>query len=223
MTDQYDAQSERQYQIDRITAQYADEYRQGRRPHIEEYLQRYPQYASDLLDFAIYYHTIGFDTEAIEGPAAPTLSPAGESAMAAIREQSMAYAPVSPATTEAPAAIESLIKQGSRVQLSPKQLATAVGLSPDILARLEEHAIAVATIPRTLLQRLADALKTTPDAVAAFLGAAQPGQSGAFYYAEQRPDQPQESFLDAVQTSMLSPDSKREWTEIVAKDSPASE
>jgi hypothetical protein len=223
MSNHYDGQSERQYHIDRITAQYADEYRQGRHPRIEDYLKRYPQFASELLDFAVYYHTIGFDTEDIDGPAEATLSPAGEAAMARIREQSLAYAPTSPAVSEAPAAIEGLVKQGIKVGVNPLQLVAAVGIAPDILSKLEEHAIAAATIPRALFQRLAGTLKTTPEAIAAFLGAAQPGQSGAFYYAEQRPDQPQESFLDAVQKSPLPPDRKREWAEIAGNEASASE
>ena len=35
-------QRERQYEIDQITFQYADEYRAGRAPRIEDYVRRYP-------------------------------------------------------------------------------------------------------------------------------------------------------------------------------------
>ena len=75
MSDQHDEQRERlrrqrerQYEIDRITFQYATEYRSGHAPHIEDYPRRYPQYASELLDYALYFHTIGFDSEPLEDP-----------------------------------------------------------------------------------------------------------------------------------------------------------
>ncbi len=210
MSDQHDEQRERlrrqrerQFEIDRMTFQYATEYRSGRAPHIEDYLRRYPQYASELLDYALYFHTIGFDSEPLEEPAELTLSPAGEIAMARIRALSAA---------PAPAAIASLVKQGVLVGYAPPQLAEAVGLTPDLLGRLEARAIAAASIPRALFQRLAATLKTAPEAIAAYLGAAP---AGGFYLADQPPAQQQESFLDAVQASTLSPERKREWAEIV--------
>lgn len=202
-------QQERQYEIDRITAQYADDYRLGLAPRIEAYLQRYPEYASELLEFAVYFHTIGFDLEAPDVSPAAELSPAAQRAMQQIR-----------AATGAPAVqpIEGLVKQGTKVGYSPRNLAEAVGLTIDVLAKLEARVIAVATIPPTLVTRLATTLQVVPEAVATYLGATRPGQAGAFYYADQQPTQQQESFLDAVQASMLSPERKQEWATIVEND-----
>jgi hypothetical protein len=202
-------QQERQYEIDRITAQYADDYRSGRAPRMEEYVQRYPQYTRELLEFAVYFHTVGFD--AAEPDEVPTteLSPAAQRALARIREQRAAAA-VSP--------IEGLVKRGATVGYAPRRLAESVGLTTELLGKLEARAIAVATIPPTLVRRLADALKVAPEAVASYLGAARPGQAGAFYYSDRPPTQHQESFLDAVQASALSPELKREWDEIVKED-----
>lgn len=89
----------------------------------------------------------------------------------------------------------------------------------DLLAKLEAHAIAATTIPRTLIGRLADTLKVAPDVIAAYLAAAGPAQAGAFYYADQPPTRQQESFLDAVQASTLSPERKREWADVMRRDS----
>ncbi|HZC06864.1 MAG TPA: hypothetical protein VE338_14615, partial [Ktedonobacterales bacterium] len=77
-----------------------------------------------------------------------------------------------------------------------------------------------ASIPPTLVRRLATALKVAPEAVTTYLGlsASQTSQAGAFYYADQQPTQQQEAFLDAVQNSALSPESKRTWGKIVAQD-----
>ena len=230
MTDQQDEQRprthrqrERQYEINRITFQYAEEYRQGRRPRIEDYIQRYPQYASDLLEYAIYFHTIGFEVPPFEELAEVTLSPAAEKALARIRERRAAYAPnTAPSASAASVApIEGLVKRGLDVHLNPIELSAAVGLTAPLLGKLEAHKIAFASIPRTLYQRLADALQTAPEAIAAYLGgtqAEQAGQAGAFDYADQPPTETQESFLDAVQGSGLSPEDKRAWAEIVNAD-----
>ncbi len=199
-------QRERQYEIDSIIAQYVDAYHSGQSSHIEDFVERYPQYASELLEFAVYYHTVGFATESLAGPLEPTLSPEGEAILARIRELSAA---------SAPAAIESLVKQGVLAGYSPPQLAEAVGLTPELLGRLEARAIAASSIPHALFQRLAATLKTAPEAIAAYLGAAP---AGGFYLADQPPAQEQESFLDAVQASTLSPERKREWAEIVNEE-----
>jgi len=197
------AQRKRQYEIDSIIAQYVDAYHAGQSPRIEDYVQRYPQYTGELLEFAVYYHTIGFATESLDGPPDPALSPAAEKAMARIREQRV---------QPAPAAIQSLAQLGIQAGYTPPRLAEAVGLTSALLQRLEAHAISAASIPGALIQRFADVLKTAPEAIAAYLSASP---AGGFYMAEQQPDQRQESFLDAVETSALSPERKREWAEIV--------
>lgn len=203
-------QRARQDEIDHIIARYMDAFHRGEAPRIAEYMQRYPQYASELLDFATYYLTIGYETESLAGPPETTLSPAAEKAMAQIREQSAVYAP---------AAVTSLVAQGIELGIAPPDLAETVGLSDELLARLDERIIAAATVPRTLLQRLATALKTAPEAIAAALASAVAGQAPGFYYAETPPEQQQQSFIDAVQgDSTLSPERKREWAEIVHAD-----
>ena len=78
---------ERQYEIDLITAQYADAYRSGHAPRIEEYMQRYPQYTRELLEFAVYFHSVGFDAAESDAAPAAELSPAAQKALAQIREQ----------------------------------------------------------------------------------------------------------------------------------------
>ncbi len=198
-------QRERRYEIDRITAEYADEWRAGRSPRVEDYVGRYPNYATEISEFALYFHSIAFDLPEPDAVPAAQLSPAAQKALAQIRNPQ-------------PPAIEGLVKQGAAVGLAPRKLAEAVKLSMDLLGKLEARAIDVGTIPPTLVRRLAETLKVAPGAVAAYLGAAGPAQAGAFFYADQAPTQRQESFLDAVQGSTLGPELKREWSEIVTRD-----
>ena len=209
-------QRRRQNQIDAIIAQYTEAYRYGQSPRIEDYVDRYPEFASELLEFAVYYHTIGFATESLDGPPAAELSPAAEKALARIRERRPAPASA-PASAAALAAtpVQSLFQQGMALNMLPPQLAAAVGLTAALLARLEARKIAVTSIPRTLIQRLATALRTVPEAITAYLAATEAGQAGAFYYADQPPAETQETFLDAVQGSGLTPEQKSEWAEIV--------
>jgi hypothetical protein len=215
MPDQHDEQrdlergrQQRQYEIDVLTAQYADEVRSGRQPRIEDYVERHPQYAAELLEFAVYYHTVGFDIEPPYGPADVELSPAAISAQARIR-----------ALREAPnVRIVGLVARGLELGLPPPQLAAAVGLTMALLGKLEARVIAVASIPPTLVRRLASALRVAPVTVETFLGAAGPGTAGAFYYADTQPTQQQEPFLDAIQSSELPPAAKQEWADIVRAD-----
>lgn len=202
-------QRQRQYELDRITAQYVREFRAGLLPHIEEYVQRYPAYARELLEFSVYFHTVGFDSVEPDATPASQLSPAAGKALARIRERHAGSA-MSP--------IEGLVKQGLAVGSPPPTLAAAVGLTTDLLAKLEARAIAVATIPPTLIKRLAETLQVAPEAVAAYLGTSQPGPVGAFYYADQPPTQEQQPFLEAVQASALPPEQKREWAEIAERE-----
>ncbi|HEY7848651.1 MAG TPA: hypothetical protein VIC27_01240 [Ktedonobacterales bacterium] len=214
-------QRERQYEIDRLTAQYADEYRAGRVPRIEDYVQRHPDFIAELLEFAVYFHTIGAETEA-PGDAASQLSTAAQQALTQIRQRraatSAAPADVASAPVSAAAPLDGLAKQGMRAGYSPRALAEAVGLTTNLLGKLEARAIAAASIPPTLVRRLAATLTVAPESVASYLGLSPTPQVGAFYYADQPPTQQQEAFLDAVQGSALSPERKREWVEIAERD-----
>jgi hypothetical protein len=204
-------QRERQYELDRITAEYAAEYHAGHAPHIEDYVQRHPAYAQELLEFAVYFSTVGFDAPEPEEIPAAALSPAAERTLARLRER--------PGATSA-APLAGLVRQGAKAGYTARTLAEAVGLTTALLAKLEAHAIEVTTIPATLVRRFAETLHVIPEAVAAYLGTAGLREAGVFYYAEQPPTQQQESFLDAVRTSSLSPALKEEWAAIVGQELP---
>lgn len=208
-----DQSYERQYEIDQITARYEDEQRAGKSPKIADYIRRYPQFAKELAEFALFFHTMGSD-QPEPGPPAPKPSAAAQAARARIHEQ--VHLSTSPP-------LEGIIKQGRLAGYMAPKLAEMVGLSLDILAKLDAHAITGTSIPQTLIGRLADTLRVAQESVAAYLGSPQAASRGAFFYASQAPQQRQESFLDAVQNSAaLSAELKREWAEITRRDHPAS-
>lgn len=201
----------RQYILDRITAQYTDEYHAGLSPRLEDYVRRYPEYADELTDFVLYFHAVSLNLPEPDAVPAQALSPAAEAALARIRG-------LNPNSANTPAPIESLVKQGRTQGYNARQLAAEVGLSTDLLGKLDAKVIAANSIPRTLISRLAQTLATAPEAVAAYLGLSAPAGAGQFFYSEQAPAQRQESFIDAVQASTLDDAAKREWNEVVDRE-----
>jgi len=200
---------ERNEMVEYIIARYVEEYRAGKQPSLAEYARRYPQYAVELTEFAVDAYVFGLEEFVESAPdptSAPQLSPAAQQAMARIRQQYVDQY-----------ALDGLVKQGKRVNLTLRQLAQKVTLTTDVILKLEAQVIEVASIPRTLIRRLAEALQVAPEAVALYLGGSratttQPG----FYYATEAPTQTQESFLDAIQeSSQLSAESKAEWRRII--------
>ncbi|HLJ82147.1 MAG TPA: hypothetical protein VKT52_11710 [Ktedonobacterales bacterium] len=201
---------QRQYEIDRITAQYVEERRAGRSPRVEDYTQRHPEYAREIRLFVADYLLIG---ERLPEPDLVPTAPLSSAALAALAQIELESAPVVP--------IAGLVARGIEQGYEPPRLAAAVGISMDVLAKLDAKAIIADTIPFTLVERLAEKLQAVPEAVAAFLVGTAPAQAPAHYYAEQAPEQRQESFLDAIQASdALDENAKWEWADIVARDVP---
>jgi hypothetical protein len=204
------ADYQRQYELDHITAQYEDEYYAGKSPKIAEYIQRYPQFATELMEFALFFHTIGAAEEEPDPVPSPEFTAAEQKVRALIQAESASFQH---------AAIEGLVQQGLSVGYLPPKLAEALGISRDVLAKLEAHAVAASTIPRTFIQRASKILQVVPEAIIGFLQGATPAQAGGFFYADQAPQQEQEAFLEAIQTSpRLTTEQKQEWAEIVARD-----
>jgi len=200
---------QRQYEIDRITARYVEEHHAGRSPRVEDYVRQYPQYAREIRLFVTEYLLLGQRLPEPDPVPAESLSLAALAALARIRTEL-------PAST---APIAGLVTRGIEQGYPLPRLAAAVGISMDVLAKLDAKAIAASTVPFTLVERLAEKLRATPAAVAAFLVGSAP--AAALYYAEQAPEQRQESFLDAIQASgALDERAKQEWAAIVARDIP---
>jgi hypothetical protein len=232
-SNQQDAQARRQqqYELQRILARYQHEYHTGKSPRIEAYVQQYPQFAAELIDFAFYFHTIASDLPEPGATPAATLSPAAEKAFIQIKaaepeteatpaagESAAAEAPAQISTQPAPT-ISGLFQQGLDAGYAPPELAESLGISWDVLAKLEAHAISVTSIPHTLIQRMAGTLSVLPETISAYLSGATAAQAGAFYYADQPPTQQQETFLEAIQASPeLSPQQKGEWAKIVEQE-----
>jgi hypothetical protein len=206
---------DRQYELDTITLEYAIAWDEGQAPRVADYAARYPAFAREIAAFALYYATIGHAraSDAPEAEPKPALAPAAERALGRI---AASITPVGAAPETPVGQLDGLMRQGARVGYPAPKLAKRVGLSPDVLAKLEAHRIEAATVPEALVRRLATTLQVSPAAVSAFLTGPH-ARRGAASPRASVPRQPQpEPFLEAVRTSALSSRQKDEWAQIAA-------
>ncbi len=193
----------RQFEIDRLCADYVREARSGRAPDLADYLARYPDYAIELAEFIMTYHLTLADLPEPDETPVETLSPGFARALEAVHARET---------------LTSLADRSFDVGLDPDQLAERVGVSSSIIARLDARAIRPTSIPRELFRRLAETLDVSVEAVMGLLGASARA-GGAFYHADQAPTGEQDDFLVAVEASDdLAPARKVEWREISARE-----
>jgi hypothetical protein len=162
------------------------------------WLRRYPQHAAVLIDLAQ-----ARDLEAALPP--PTTDELA--AVAAIARRTLA------ATIGAPL---SLSERARLVGLSIRDLAARVGLTSDILFKIDRRVVRPETVPAALVRDLAAALDCTATALRAGLTGG-PVTAGALYHAKQAPQVGQQTFAEAVAASVaLAPAARQRWLEAAA-------
>ena len=125
---------EQEEAVQRITARYVAEQRAGHHPRLSDYLSRYPQFADAITDFVTYYHAIEANIPEEIGVVSP-LSQATRVALDEARRRVLRPESVAPAVN-AP-----LQKAANNAGKSFSQLAVEIGLSLDILEKLEQHIV----------------------------------------------------------------------------------
>ena len=209
--------------IQRLTARYVSEFRAGQHPRLSEYLSRYPRYANMIADFVTYYHAIEVEIPR-ETEFIPSLS---QTSRAALEE---AWKNVLHADFEEYNTLNSLQMAANNVHKSFLQLALEIGLSQDILQKLDLHSIDAATIPQELCYRLAKALHRPLAAIEMFLGLVKHKQltqgvavaeNPPVYYIEDQSDLDLHvcSFQEAVeQSNNMSDEQKGVWHTILVHE-----
>ena len=124
--------------------------------------------------------------------------------------------------------LHSLQMEANQIHKSFSQLAKEIGLSQDVLEKLEQHRIDAATIPSELCHRLAKALQRPLAAVEIYLGLVKqkqplPGvaETLASYHVEAQPglDMHSLSFQQALEQSKnLSVEQKVVWHAILEQE-----
>ena len=214
---------EEEEMIQQVTARYVSEFRAGQHPRLSEYLSCYPQYADMIADFITYYHAIEVDIPR-ETEIIPALS---QTSRAALEE---AWKNVLHADFEEYNTLHSLQLAANNAHKSFLQLALEIGLSQDILQKLDVHSIDAATIPQELCHRLAKALQRSMAAIEMYLGLVEHKQltlgvvvaeNPPVYHIEDQPDLDLHlcSFQEAVQQSNnMSDEQKGVWHTILVHE-----
>jgi transcriptional regulator with XRE-family HTH domain len=211
----------------RIAARYVAEVQAGQQPRLSDYLSRYPQYADAIADFVAYYHAIEADVpgETQEEPLVDTLSPLSDDFHIAIDS---AWKRISQLTDERISTNKRLsLREIAKAQkLTLSQLAGTIGLSVDVIMKIDQHRINASTIAGEVFNRLASALHQPLDAIRASVGGSnswavtQVAESPASYDVGEQPGIQAETFREAVESStQLSDEQKAFWHDILSYES----
>ncbi|HEY1349131.1 MAG TPA: hypothetical protein VGF67_05860 [Ktedonobacteraceae bacterium] len=147
-------------EIMRITAEFMAEQEAGRKPRLEEYARRYPQYVDEIADFVTYYYAVeaGLPTDTTS---VPSLSAGSRAALDLAWERT-----TEPLTCHA----LTLAALARRRRYTLARLAAALDLSDDIVVQLARRQVEPETIPREILQRLSRVLSQSLSVVRQTLG-----------------------------------------------------
>lgn len=207
---------EQEEDVLRVTAQYIAELQAGHQPRLSDYLVRYPQYADAISEFVTYYHAVeaGLPEELLLESHVGTLPQLSDSSRIALEH---AWKRIETAQTDVDTTLLMTInKQG----LSLSQLATEVGLSEDIVAKLiaVRPLIEAATLPQEVLRRLARVLQQPLSALQTYFGHSsqlQAAETRAPYHTEAQT----QSFREALeQSAQLSDEQKAYWHDILMRE-----
>lgn len=205
--------------VQRITARYIAELRAGHQPRLSDYLSRYPHYADAITDFVAYYHAAEVDIPE-ETDSIPPLSQASRAAL------DDAWKRVVHSESGANTSLVALRVMAENQGKSFPQLALEIGLSIDILEKMDRHIIDTATIPKEACKRLAKALQQPLIVVETYLGLAGRKQlklglaeEPATYSMEVQSRVQAQSFREAVEQSMRLPNEQKDtWRAILAEE-----
>lgn len=179
--------------------------------NLQEWVERYPQFRKDLIDFAAAW------AEQLVLPAAEEIGAETEKLLvdrAMSHVHNVAYSRevemLRDTTTDDP--VRSLTGDAERAGTKPAELARACRLDLGLLSKLNSRQIQPWTIPAELIRMLAEQMnKSVPAVMIFFAGSPRAAVGMAFLSREKPTASPQQSFTEAVQQSSLSDEDKARW------------
>ena len=179
--------------------------------NLQEWVERYPQFRKDLIDFAAAW------AEQLVLPAAEEIGAESEKLLvdrAMSHVHNLAYSrdveTLRETTTDDP--VRSLTGDAERAGTKPAELARACRLDLGLLSKLNSRQIQPWTIPAELIRMLAEQMnKSVPAVMIFFAGSPRAAVGMAFLSREKPTASPQQSFTEAVQQSSLSDEDKARW------------
>jgi len=203
-------ENEQESAVVRITARYVAELQAGKQPRLSDYLARYPQYADAISEFVTYYHAVEVDLQEEASPIA--LPPLSETSRVALAR---AWERLTPSTDQ-------FTSWAVAQQVTLPQLAADIGLSTDIVEKLQRRLFDAATIPQEVLKRLAHTLQQPLSAIQTYFGlpgGLQIAEERASYRVGEDTKLPRQSFRAAIeQDEQLSAEQKAAWGAILVRE-----
>ena len=179
--------------------------------NLQEWVDRYPQFRKDLIDFAAAWAE-QLVLPAAEGIGAETEKLLVDRAMSHVHNVAYNRDVERLRQTATDDSVRSLTGDAQRVGTRPAELAKACGLDLGLLSKLNNRQIHPWTIPAELIGMLAEHLNKTVAALKIFFAGPPRAAVGKAYLSRGKPTaSPQQSFAEAVQQSSLSDEEKARW------------
>lgn len=184
---------------------------------LDDYVRQFPQYADELVDFAVSLALDAPHDEAAKPVADPEhVSPAVSRAMSRFHNHlhAIRQARSTPAPNSAPQAIANPFLGLSRDAF--RALAAQLGANALFVAKLRDRQIAPATFSSGFLRLVADKLGATVEEVVAHFAAPASPSAPQFLKADGKPEPAgqQQSFQEAVKASGLTPEQEQRLLEL---------
>lgn len=172
------------------------------------WMEKHPQYADDLMDFAAARSIVRYSPEF-------EISAADEAKYKELGARDLRQI-LSGAPEKSAAAIASLTELAKTKGLNKLKFAHALDLSLSLVMYLENKRLDFASIPKTVIGKIAQVLETGEDLIASYLNQSPNLATGASFKTETRPDDIKpKSFAEAVrEDQQLSAEQKRKLLEI---------
>ena len=174
---------------------------------LRKWLENYPQFASDLMDFAASRAVIKFAPE-------EDLSAAEEQRYHEFGLNNLrAYLSK---TNTSPTIPESLTDLAKERGLNKAKFASAIGVSLSLLMYLEKKRLEFSSIPQAIIKKISDVLETGEEIVSSYLNQTPDLASEASFKTATRPEEVTlKSFSEAVrEDQMLSSEEKKKLLDL---------
>ena len=168
-------------------------------------IEKYPQFDADLIDFAAARAVIKFAPET-EISASEEMR-YRESGVKNLHQVLGAYN----SAVSGQHILSSLMDAAKEKGLNKKTFAGALGLSVSLVMYLEKRRLEFASIPESIIAKLAQVLETAEDAISSYLSHPPDLATGASFKTSTRPEELKpKSFSEAVREDQtLTPEDKR--------------
>jgi transcriptional regulator with XRE-family HTH domain len=175
---------------------------------LQKYIEKYPQFESELLEFAKERSLLKFDTET-------EISAEEKSRFAEISRRN--FERFWKQQNVQVQSIESLTAVAKNLGMKKSQFAEKVGLSFSLVTYLEKRGLEFQSIPIQIVKKVAEVLKLAEESVAVFLNQSSNFGTETNYKSTSRPDEAEKkTFAEAVWEDLdLTAEQKRQLLQLI--------